>query len=106
LDDLLRNLRDLEIKLGTAEVEDLIIEQDEATRKKFIASREQVSITIGRLENAQLSEIADQLDQLGPQLTDGIAKMKHELTVINNAIAIVNTVSTVLSLAARVAKIV
>jgi hypothetical protein len=104
--DLLNQLRDLEIQLGQADLENFMLQQDEPTRKKFIESREQVSIEIGTLENAELAEIAGQLDQLAPELKAGLAQMQHELRAINNAIAIVNTVSTVLILAARVTSLV
>ncbi len=105
-DDLIQKLRDLETSLGTAEMESLMGQADEATRKAFVAQRQQVSITLGKLENAQLADIVGQLGQLAPQLNAGIAKMQQELAAINNAIAIVNTVSTVLSLAARVVAVV
>ncbi len=105
-DDLIQKLRDLETSLGTAEMESLMGQADEATRKAFVAQRQRVSITLGKLENAQLADIVGQLGQLAPQLNAGIAKMQQELAAINNAIAIVNTVSTVLSLAARVVAVV
>ena len=105
-DDLIQKLRDLETSLGTAEMENLMAQADEVTRKKFIAQREQVTITLGKLDNALLADIANQLDQLAPQLNAGITNMQQALAAINNAIAIVNTVSTVLSLAARVVAVV
>jgi hypothetical protein len=105
-DDLLQNLRDLETALGAEEVENLVAQQDQATRQRFVAVREHVAVVMGQLENAQLADIADQLDLLSPQLNDGIASLKHELSSIDNAIAIVNTASAVLSLAARVAAVV
>jgi hypothetical protein len=105
-DDLLQNLRDLETSLGSEEVEDLVVQQDQATRQRFVALREQVTVVVGKLENAQLADIADQLDRLSPQLNDGIVSLKHELSSIDNAIAIINTASTVISLAASVAAVV
>jgi hypothetical protein len=105
-DDLLQNLRNLETSLRSEEVESLVVQQDQATRQKFVALREQVAVVVGKLENAQLADIADQLDRLSPQLNDGIVSLKQELSSIDNAIAIVNTAAIVLSLAARVAAVV
>jgi hypothetical protein len=105
-DDLLQNLRNLETALRSEEVENLVAQEDQDTRQKFVAVRERVAVVVGKLENAQLADIADQLDRLSPQLNAGIANMKHALSSIENAIAIVNTASTVLSLAARVAELV
>jgi hypothetical protein len=105
-DDLLQNLRDLESALRSDEVENLMAQQDEVTRQRFVALREQVGIVVGKLENAQLADIADQLDRLSPQLNAGIANLKRALTSIDDAMAIVNTASTVLTLATNVAALV
>jgi hypothetical protein len=105
-DDLLQTLRDLETALRSEEVENLITQQDRDTRQRFVALREQVAVVVGKLENAQLADIAGQLDRLSPQLNEGIANLKRELSSIDNAIAIVNTASTVLGLAASVAALV
>jgi hypothetical protein len=61
---------------------------------------------VGKIENAELADIAAQLDQLSPELNAGIAQVKQELMSVDNAIAIVNTASTVLGLAGRVAALV
>jgi hypothetical protein len=105
-DDLLQELRDLEMALGTAEVENLVAQEDELTRKKFVALREQVTVAVGTLENAQLADIAARLDQLSPELNVGIAQMKKALISGESAIAIINAASGVLGLAGRVAALV
>jgi uncharacterized phage infection (PIP) family protein YhgE len=105
-DDLLQELRDLETALGTAEVENLVAQEDEPTRRKFVALREQVTVTVGALENAQLADIAARLDQLSPDLNTGIAQLKKELKSVASAIAIINAASGVLGLAGRVAALV
>jgi hypothetical protein len=101
-DKLVEDLRDAETRLGTAEMEALMAEQDPETRQKFVKYRDQVTILKGKLENAQLADILASLTRLGPELKTGVEKMQKELGVINNAIAIVNTVGTVLGLVGRV----
>jgi|SRR5215469_7605248 len=105
-DDLLQELRDIETALSTAEVEDLVAQEDEPTRRQFVALREQVTVEVGKLENARLEDIAAKLDQLAPELNAGIARTKQELKSVDNAIAIINAASGVVGLVARVASLV
>jgi hypothetical protein len=101
-DDVLQMLRGLETALGTLELENQMAQQGGDTLKKFVKLRQEVTILKGRLENAQLASIAGRLDDVAVELNAGIEKMQNALTAIDNAIAIVNSVSSVLDLVGRV----
>jgi hypothetical protein len=104
-DDVLQMLRGLETALGTLELENQMVQQGGDTLKKFVKLRQEVTILKGRLENAQLASIAGRLDDVAVELKAGIEKMQNDLTTIDNAIAIVNSVSSVLGLVARVVEV-
>jgi hypothetical protein len=57
---------------------------------------------IMKLEQAQLSDIADKLDQLSGDLQSGISNLQGTIDGINDATAVISTLSTVLGLVARV----
>ena len=72
-------------------------------RTRFVAQRQKLSASIGRLENAELSEISSRLDKNADSLKDGIASLRREIDSVERTVAIVNAVGTVAGFAARVA---
>jgi biopolymer transport protein ExbB/TolQ len=105
-DELLSQLRSLEVRLRSAEVQDFFSTQDQKVRDNFVDLRLQLSQRIDQLANAQLQDIADRLDQLSPDLEAGIQSVQQTLDRLDKAIAIINTISSVLGLVGRVVAIV
>jgi hypothetical protein len=106
LDELLTNLRNVETKLRSAEIQNFFAGQPEAVRTRFVSSRQEVSFLLGKLTNAQLGAIADKLDELSDELKAGINELQGKIDELNNVVAILNTLGTVLGLAARIAALV
>ena len=103
IDELLTGLRDLEVKLRSARVQNFISQQSEDVRTRFVSFVQEVSFLVGKLTNAQLAAIADKLDELSDDLRAGIDDLQGKLDAVNNVVAILNTLGTVVGLAARIA---
>ncbi len=106
LQELLNSLRELQTLLFSPSVQAFFESQPAEERKKFVAFRQEISLLVGKLTNAQLSQIADQLDLLSTDLQAGLKKMKNDLAQLSNAVSILNTLSSVLGLVARIAVLV
>ena len=102
-DELLGSLRAIELRLSTSEVNSFFREQDEATRERFVKLSLDISIIVSKLTTAQLNEIADRLDELSPALKEGILNLQTRIIQLNNAVAILNTLSNVLGVVAGLA---
>ncbi len=102
-DELLTMMRDVETQLRSAAVQAFFQKQPEDIRKRFVSFRQEISVLVGRLTNAQLSDIAAKLDELSPDLKAGIDDLKGKIDTLNSAIAILNLLGNALGLAARVA---
>lgn len=101
-DDLLFQLRSLEIQLLSPETVDFIKAQDEPTRKKFVALSFDLRVIIMKLTTAILSEIANRLEDLSKEIQDGIDNLEKEIKKTQKTVKIVNTLSTVVGFAARI----
>jgi hypothetical protein len=106
LQELLSLLRNLQTQLFSASVQEFFKSQDENTRKRFVAFREEISLLVGKLTNAQLGQIAKELDLLAVDLKSGIHDLNDSLDKLQNALSILNFLGGVLGLAARVAVLV
>ena len=103
LEDLLKELRALEVTLRSAEVQNFFKGRPESERKEFVGKRRQVSAVVEKLTNIQLAAIADKLDQLADDLQSGISDLKTELKKLESTIAILNKIGSVLGTVAKVA---
>ena len=70
-DELLATLRSLELELRSSEVRELFAKEDPAARERLVALRQEVTLLVGRLTNADLSSIASKLEELDGDLTAG-----------------------------------
>lgn len=105
-DELLGSLRAIELRLSTSEVNSFFREQDEVTRQQFVHLSLQISIAVSRVTTAQFNEIADNLDRLTPELNAGITSLQSSILQLNDAIAIVTTLTQVLDLVGKVLTVV
>jgi gas vesicle protein len=100
--ELLQQLRGIEIRLRSAEVQGFFQTKTQPTRDRFVSLRNEISQQISQLSNAQLQDIADKLDELSDDLEAGIESLQSKLAKLESTISILNTISTVLGLVGRV----
>ena len=105
LEELLTSLQGLETGLRSAEVQGFFEKQPENIRKRFVSFRQEVSFLVGKLTNAQLSRIAQKLEELSDDLSAGIGELQGKIDALNNAVVILNDLAALLGLVARIAAI-
>lgn len=103
LDELLRDVRDLELLLRSAEVQNFFKNQPEEIRNHFVSFRHEVTFLVGKLTNAQLKRIENKLDELSADLNQGINDLRSQIKALDDEVAIMDTLSRALGLAARIA---
>ena len=101
-DELLNHLRDIDLRLYSARVQLFLHSLPLDVQKRLVSYREEISLLEGKLSNAQLAVIAGKLEELSEDLKAGISNLQREIDKLNNAIAIIDTISSVLGLVARV----
>ncbi len=106
IDELLDELHSIETNLRSPEVQLFIREQNEKTKKRFVTQLNMLSTMINRLENDQLKVIAGKLDELKNDLKTGIKNIKDRIEDLNDAIAVINTISKFLGIAEKVVTLV
>jgi len=102
LDELLTALREVDSRLADPEVVARFKKLSKKTRDQYVRDRGELGDLITELENAQLEMIAAKLKELSPQLEAGIKDLKSNLQALNDAIAVLDAIGTVLGLAARI----
>ncbi len=101
-EELLAHLRAIELQLRSAEVQLFFRDKSEEEREQLVTLRNEISQQISQLANAQFQHVADKLNELSPDLNDGINNLQGELNTLEDAIAILNTISNILGLVGRV----
>jgi hypothetical protein len=106
-DELLVELRRLELKLHSVEVQQhFMAEQDAEVRKRFVEERIELSRMVGVLTHEKLASIQQQLTQLDPQLRAGIKDIDAALESVQDAVAFLDALGKILGLVGRVLAIV
>jgi hypothetical protein len=100
-EELLRQLRAIERRVRSAEVDTFFQGKSQASRDRFVSLRNELSHQIARLSNAQLQNIAGKLDELSEDLEAGVENLGEKLRRLERTIAILNTFSAVLGLVGR-----
>lgn len=102
-EEFLTTLRSLRSKLFSAQVQNhFLAETDQEIRERFVSLRQEVTILVDRLEIGQLHAIANKLDELADDFEAGISNLQGKLDKLDKAIAILDTLSTVLGVTARI----
>jgi hypothetical protein len=96
--ELIDAINAIEKQLFSREVEEALM-----TEKNFVLIRTEIRLLRKRLENAELSAIADQLEMLAPGLKEGIEEVKAEIRKLEDAQKTLSSIGDVLGLAARLA---
>lgn len=101
-EDLLFQLRSLELQLLDPRLVSFIRKQDETQRSRFVKLTTDLRIIITKLTSAQLSAIADRLDDLSDEIEAGIEELQGTLERMDNTIQIINTLSNIIGFGARI----
>jgi hypothetical protein len=100
--EVLTQMRALEVRLFSAEVQDFFKTKSQPTRDRFASLLSEISQQVAKLTNAQIAGISNKLDELSPDLEQGIKNLQGKLDSLENTVTILNTISTVLGLVGRV----
>lgn len=70
---------------------------------KYLIACSELDELITKLENQQLQAILDQLEALAPEFNQAVADLKTNLDALNKTVQVVEGVTAVVALAARIA---
>lgn len=85
LDQLLEGLRTIEVQLFGIEVVQQVQQLSDAEKQAFVAARLHLTSVINQLNTAQLSQIADGLEQHSAELQKGIRSLEKSLGRLEGA---------------------
>jgi hypothetical protein len=103
---LVDSLTQLRHWLYSNSAQQTVSSEPQAVRDQFVSLRREVNFLTTQLQNAELESISDKLDQLGPELTAGINSINASIASVAKITSILNTVSDVVGLLARVVALV
>lgn|SRR5262252_1369668 len=106
LDDVLDDLRELERMLRSAPVQEHFKSASADERARFVGLRQEVTVLVGRLTNAQLAGTLSQLDALAGELQAGMRDLQVRLTRLDETLAFLHTLAGVVGVGARIALLV
>lgn len=101
-DQLLDELRARELEMRSAQTQTFMQTQPQETVALFVRERAELSEQIQKLEVAQLNQIAEKLTLLEDDLKSGIKALKRKLQQLESAIGIINSITKIVGLVARV----
>lgn len=102
LNQLLDSLRTIEIQLFSFEVVDQVQQLADADKQAFVAARLHLSSVINQLNTAQLSDIADKLEQCSSQLRTGIQDLEGSLNTLTGAVGWASAVNGIIGVIGQV----
>lgn len=85
LNQLLDGLRTIEVQLFGIEVVQQVQQLSDAEKQAFVAARLHLTSVINQLNTAQLSDIADKLEQHTSELREGIQSLQKSLGDLTGA---------------------
>jgi hypothetical protein len=101
-DDLLAELRAVEARLRSGEVQAAFQERPAGERRRLVTARAELSLLVARLTTAELESVAAKLDELDKELRTGIAGVNGRLARIDRPAAALNVLARLLGVLARV----
>lgn len=96
LQTLLDGLRTVEVQLFGIEVVQQVQQLSDADKQAFVAARLHLTSVINQLNTAQLSQIADGLEQHSAELKDGIQSLEKSLNELTGATAWASAVNSII----------
>ena len=85
LNQLLDALRTIEVELYGIQVVQQVQQLSDAEKQEFVAARLHLTSVINELNTAQLTDIADKLEQQSGELRDGIQSLEKSLDSLSGA---------------------
>lgn len=101
-DQLLDELRARELEMRSASTQAFMTTQPSDVIARFVRERAELSEQIVKLEVAQLNQIQEKLTLLADDLKSGIKALKRKLQQLESAIGIINSITKIVGLVARV----
>src|SRR5262245_65049709 len=100
--ELLKELRALEQRLRSNDVQEFFKTKTQPTKDRFVKMRNELSQQISQLGNAELEDISEKLDDLSDEIEEGISSIGDRLDELATTVSVLNGISTVLGLVGRV----
>lgn len=103
LDEILRKLRECEIELYSAKIQEKFEKETDIEKKrKFLDERTDISVCRVRLEGAILEKIAARLKCLEKDLNEGLENLRNAINAVNDTVEILATMKNITGLIARI----
>jgi hypothetical protein len=102
LNQLLDSLRTIEVELFSIEVVDQVQQLSDAEKQAFVAARLHLTSVINMLNTAQLSDIADKLEQNSGELRTGIQDLEGSLNTLTGAAGWASAVNGIIGVIGQV----
>lgn len=101
-EQLLAELRARELEARSAQMQAFMQAQPPDVIERFVRERSALSEQIQKLEIAQLNQISERLTLLEDDLKVGIKALKRKLQQLESAIGLINSITKIVGLVARV----
>jgi hypothetical protein len=102
LNQLLDSLRTIEVELFGIEVVDQVQQLSDAEKQTFVSARLSLTSVINQLNTAQLSDIADKLEQHSGELRTGIQSLQKSLDTLTGAAGWASAVNGIIGVIGQV----
>ncbi len=102
LENLLDGLRTIEVQLFSIEVVNEVQQLTAPEKQAFVAARLHLTSVINQLNTAQLSDIADELEQEAPELRTGIQDLQGSLDKLTGAAGWASAVNGIIGVIGQV----
>lgn len=102
LNQLLDSLRTIEVELFSIEVVDQVQQLSDTEKQAFVAARLHLTSVINTLNTAQLSDIADKLEQHSGELRTGIQDLEGSLSTLTGAAGWASAVNGIIGVIGQV----
>jgi hypothetical protein len=101
-DELLDSIRELEMRLYSPEFRNWVKVQPEENKTKIRSLRAEVISYRSGLETNQLKILADKLDELAPELNQGLAELQKKIDEMKEFMAVLDFLGDVIGLVSRI----
>jgi hypothetical protein len=102
-EEFINKLRDCELKLNSAEIQDKFEKENDIVKKrKFIDERTDLSVLRVKLETTVIEKIAARLKCLEEDLNEGLKALNKSIDDVQNTVDILTTIKNVTGLVARI----
>lgn len=94
-------IHELEMNLLSMEFGQWVKKQSDEDKKKILSLSTELSTYRSQLDTHELKVLADKLDELAPELNNGIKAIQGEIRKMDNSIATIEGLGRIIGLVAR-----